>query len=93
MFPAMIETVTRLLPEDDVRVCLQNEVSLHAPWAEVLIQEPPGKDHPLVNHDKVVVTPHTAGSTKQSFDTLGSAVAKNIERLKNGEALKHTAGA
>ena len=37
MFPAMIETVTRLLPEDEVRVCLQKEVPALAPWAEVLI--------------------------------------------------------
>src|SRR5210317_2343723 len=37
MFPAMIETVTRLLPDDEVRVCLQKEVPSQAPWAEVLI--------------------------------------------------------
>ncbi len=37
MFPAMIETVTRLLPEDEVRMCLQKEVPSQVPWAEVLI--------------------------------------------------------
>ena len=37
MFPAMVETVIRLLPEDEVRVCLQKEVPSRAPWAEVLI--------------------------------------------------------
>ena len=37
MFPAMIETLKRLLPEDEVRACLQKEVPSQAPWAEVLI--------------------------------------------------------
>jgi hypothetical protein len=37
MFPAMIETIKRLLPEDDVRVCVPEEVPAQAPWAEVLI--------------------------------------------------------
>ena len=45
-------------------------------------------DHPLVNHEKVVVTPHTAGITRQSFDTLGCSVADNVERLKKGEPLQ-----
>jgi len=55
----------------------------------VLNQEPPAADHPLVNHDKVVVTPHTAGITRQSFDALGRAMADNIERLKRGELLQN----
>jgi phosphoglycerate dehydrogenase-like enzyme len=33
----MIETVTRLMPGDEVRVCLQKELPSQAPWAEVLI--------------------------------------------------------
>ncbi|NTV58777.1 MAG: hypothetical protein HGA74_16060, partial [Deltaproteobacteria bacterium] len=37
MFPSMIDTIRRLLPEDDVRVCRQTEVLREAPWAEVLI--------------------------------------------------------
>ena len=56
---------------------------------DVLIEEPPKKDHPLLNHDRVVITPHTAGVTKQSFDALGRAVADNIERLREGKPLKN----
>ena len=58
---------------------------------DMLNQEPPAADHPLVNHAKVVVTPHTAGITKQSFDALGRAVAVNVERLKKGEPLQNLA--
>jgi phosphoglycerate dehydrogenase-like enzyme len=58
---------------------------------DVLAGEPPAPDHPLVNHDKVIVTPHTAGVTEQSFNALGRAVAQNIERLKRGEPLQNVA--
>ncbi len=57
----------------------------------MLNQEPPSADHPLVNHEKVVVTPHTAGITRQSFDALGRTVADNIERLKKGQPLRNLA--
>ena len=79
-----------IVNEEDLLEAL-NKGNIAGAGLDVLIREPPGVDHPLVNHEKVVVTPHTAGSTRQSFDALGRAVAANIERLKNGEALKHTA--
>lgn len=80
-----------IVNEEDLLEAL-NKGHIAGAGLDVLIQEPPGADHPLVNHEKVVVTPHTAGVTKQSFDALGHAVAENIEKLKNGESLKHTAG-
>jgi phosphoglycerate dehydrogenase-like enzyme len=58
---------------------------------DVLTEEPPKPDHPLLRHRKVTVTPHTAGVTEQSFDALGQAVARNVTRLKRGEPLRHTA--
>jgi phosphoglycerate dehydrogenase-like enzyme len=46
------------------------------------------------SHDrnrKVIVTPHTAGIARQSFDALGPAVAENVQRLKKGEPLLNVA--
>lgn len=57
---------------------------------DVLTSEPPPLDHPLLHHDRIVITPHTAGVTQQSFRALGSAVAGNITRLKQGQPLKNT---
>jgi phosphoglycerate dehydrogenase-like enzyme len=68
-----------------------NEGQIAGAALDVLNQEPPAPDHPLVNHEKIVVTPHTAGITKQSFDALGRAVADNVERLKKGEPLQNLA--
>jgi D-3-phosphoglycerate dehydrogenase len=79
-----------IVNEDDLLAAL-NEGLIAGAGLDVLNQEPPAADHPLVNHEKVVVTPHTAGSTIQSFDALGRAVADNVERLKKGEPLQNLA--
>jgi phosphoglycerate dehydrogenase-like enzyme len=79
-----------IVNEEDLLAAL-NEGLIAGAGLDVLNQEPPAADHPLVNHEKVVVTPHTAGSTIQSFDALGRAVADNVERLKKGEPLQNLA--
>jgi phosphoglycerate dehydrogenase-like enzyme len=58
---------------------------------DVLTQEPPERGNPLVNHEKVVLMPHTAGVTEQSFMALGQALADNVERLKKGIPLHSVA--
>ena len=79
-----------IVNEEDLLMAL-NEGRIAGAGLDVLNQEPPGLDHPLVNHENVIVTPHTAGITRQSFDALGQAVADNIERLKKGRPLMNLA--
>ena len=79
-----------IVNEADLLVAL-NEGQIAGAGLDVLNQEPPDPNHPLVNHDRVVVTPHTAGITRQSFDALGQAVADNVERLKKGDPLRNIA--
>jgi phosphoglycerate dehydrogenase-like enzyme len=90
--PAYVINISRgpIVNEKDLLVAL-NEGQISGAGLDVLNQEPPGSDHPLVNHEKVIVTPHTAGITRQSFDALGQAVADNVERLKKGEPLLNLA--
>jgi phosphoglycerate dehydrogenase-like enzyme len=89
---AFVVNISRgpIVNEADLLAAL-NEDQIAGAALDVLNQEPPATDHPLVNHEKVVVTPHTAGITRQSFDALGRAVADNIERLKRGEPLHNLA--
>ncbi|MGD9138545.1 MAG: 2-hydroxyacid dehydrogenase [Desulfobacterales bacterium] len=79
-----------IVNEEDLLAALDDGLIAGA-GLDVLNQEPPAADHPLVNHAKVVVTPHTAGITRQSFDALGRAVAENIDRLKKGLPLQNLA--
>ena len=89
---AFVVNISRgpIVNEEDLLAAL-NAGQIAGAGLDVLNQEPPAADHPLVNHEKVVVTPHTAGITKQSFDALGRAVADNVERLKKGEPLRNLA--
>jgi len=89
---AFVVNISRgpVVNEDDLLAAL-DEGRIAGAGLDVLNQEPPAADHPLVNHAKAVVTPHTAGITRQSFDALGRAVADNVERLKRGEPLQNLA--
>lgn len=79
-----------IVNEEDLLHAL-NEGHIAGAGLDVLGQEPPALNHPLINHDRVVITPHTAGVTQQSFGALGRSVAENIIRLKEGRPLKNVA--
>jgi glyoxylate reductase/D-3-phosphoglycerate dehydrogenase len=53
---------------------------------DVLSQEPPPADHPLLDLSNVVLTPHTAGPTWQSYPRRFRNCFANIERVAHGEA-------
>jgi phosphoglycerate dehydrogenase-like enzyme len=80
-----------IVNEEDLIKALDNGLIAGA-GLDVLVQEPPGPFHALVRHEKVVITPHTAGVTDQSFTALGRAVADNVERLRRGEAVRNAVG-
>jgi len=51
---------------------------------DVFRQEPP-KDNPLLSHDRVVATPHIAGSTNEAQEAVGMQIAQQVkEYLKRG---------
>lgn len=52
---------------------------------DVLSQEPPPADHPLLDLANVVLTPHSAGPTWQSFPRRFANCFANIERVQRGE--------
>lgn len=79
-----------IVNEEDLLAAIENG-QIAGAGLDVLNQEPPAAGHSLVNHSQVVITPHTAGVTEQSFTALGQAVAKNINRLKRGEEIQNQA--
>src|SRR4051794_12558541 len=52
---------------------------------DVLESEPPEAGDALVNHERVVVTPHAAWYSEESSHTLKSGVAQEAVRVINGE--------
>ncbi|MDQ6669596.1 MAG: lactate dehydrogenase, partial [Chloroflexota bacterium] len=52
---------------------------------DVLSQEPPPAEHPLTGLPNVVLTPHTAGPTWESYPRRFANCFANIERVQHGE--------
>ncbi len=51
---------------------------------DVFTQEPPGADHPLLQLDNVIATPHIAGMTRGTSQRRGNAAAENVFRVEKG---------
>ena len=52
---------------------------------DVTIMEPPGADHPLLNHEKMLVTPHIAANTDEAMSRMATMAADEILRVLAGE--------
>jgi phosphoglycerate dehydrogenase-like enzyme len=55
---------------------------------DVFAQEPVDLRSPLLRMENVIATPHVAGVTRQSYEGIAREIADNVQRLKNGEALR-----
>jgi D-3-phosphoglycerate dehydrogenase / 2-oxoglutarate reductase len=51
---------------------------LRAAALDVLLQEPPAPDHPLLSNPYITISPHNAGLTEECAMRMGIAAAQNI---------------
>lgn len=61
---------------------------------DTLYPEPPPSDHPLLNlskaaRDRLLITPHIAGTTKRAFQRMLSQAIANIAAVADGRPPKH----
>lgn len=61
---------------------------------DTLYPEPPTPDHPLLNlskaaRDRLLITPHIAGTTKSAFQRMLSQAIANIAAVADGHPPKH----
>jgi phosphoglycerate dehydrogenase-like enzyme len=73
-----------LVDEDALGVALREGRILGA-GLDVLSQEPPPEDHPLLEVSNIVLTPHSAGPTWESYPRRFANCFANIERVQRGE--------
>jgi D-3-phosphoglycerate dehydrogenase len=52
---------------------------------DVLAVEPPAADHPLLQHPRVIVTPHSAWYTEEAMRDLQRLLAEDVARVLAGE--------
>ncbi len=53
---------------------------------DVFVEEPPPKDHPLFGLENAILTPHLAGSTRESGGRILAMAMDNLIRVMKGEA-------
>jgi phosphoglycerate dehydrogenase-like enzyme len=81
----LVNTARGELVDEDALVTALREGRIMGAGLDVLSQEPPPADHPIFQLNNVVLTPHTAGPTWQSFPRRFANCFANIERVHNGE--------
>ena len=54
---------------------------------DVLLDEPPATDHPLLKMDNVLTAPHMAGVTREAFDRMAVQAAKNVLSVLDGHTI------
>ena len=78
----------QVIREDDLIAALDQKLIAGAAL-DVLAKEPPDRNHPLLNRDNVVVTPHMGSWTWDSREDLQSKGAEEAVRVLKGERPKN----
>jgi phosphoglycerate dehydrogenase-like enzyme len=75
------------LVKEDALLRALNEKHLAGAGLDVLAEEPPRLDNPLLTHPSVTLTPHVGGNTDESAKGIFDFIQDNVDRLSRGEEL------
>jgi phosphoglycerate dehydrogenase-like enzyme len=82
----LINTARGALVDEPALVRALAEGWIAGAGLDVLGQEPPGADNPLLTCPNVILTPHVAAGTRDAYRTKMNAVFANMQRVARGEA-------
>lgn len=69
------------------------EGRIRAACLDVFEEEPPAEDHPLLERDDVVVSPHIAGASRESYRQMSDQALTNVRTAYEGELPESTVNA
>jgi len=78
----------QVIKEDDLIAALDQKLIAGAAL-DVLAKEPPDRNHPLLNRENVIITPHMASWTWDSREELQIKGAEEVVRVLRGERPKN----
>lgn len=84
----LINTARGELVDEDALVAALDAGQLAGAALDTLHKEPPPTDHPLLGRGDVLLTPHTAWLTQQSWRSTLAFGYANIERFRSGQRLE-----
>jgi D-3-phosphoglycerate dehydrogenase len=73
-----------IIREDDLVTALEQKLIAGAAL-DVLVQEPPNPNHPLLRRDNVIVTPHTGAMSLEARVDVQTKGAEEAVRVLKGE--------
>ena len=81
----VLNTARGELVENDAIIAVLDSGRLAGYGTDVLDVEPPEPDHPLINHPKVLVTPHIGSRTYESVPRQAMRATENLINFLSGE--------
>lgn len=86
----LVNTARGGLVDEDALVAALRSGRLRAAALDVFAAEPVAPAHPLLSCANVVVAPHAAWLTPETFDRSIGVAVDNCRRVRDGEVLLHT---
>lgn len=83
----LINTARGELVDEDALIAALDRGQLAGAALDTLQQEPPRPDHPLLRRPDVLLTPHTAWLTRDSWRRVLAFGFANVERFRAGQPL------
>lgn len=81
----LINTARGAIIDEEALLKALNSKKIAGFAADVLSVEPPDKDHPLVNHPKTLITPHTGSLTASTYRYMCVSTVENVVAVLSDE--------
>jgi phosphoglycerate dehydrogenase-like enzyme len=85
----LINTARGALVDEEALAAFLREGRIAGAAVDVFAHEPPDPNHPLRGCRNIVLTPHTAGQTREAMDRMVKMMLENVQRVSRGEEPMH----